>query len=361
MAPPRPVLLPFSTSWQRIEWRYYRKVFIIQETFTDQQGSHNPLAYVLMDTYKPLGVRTEDIVPKWEWEVVWRKDEYLSRFKQEILRYQDFILILSSENFFWMNEMAIKALLTILAASSIKVICYIRKLEEWMLSMAKQMVKIRHASTVDYSINRLLPHLVYGLRAFSCENPVGLHKWMAMVGAENFILRRYDVSNFKGGNIFSDFMDSFNIELTSDFLLPKAKANPSLSTCETLYFKDFLNKLNLKTPDGIIAEQLLKWEKINNGTKFFLPEHVSAALRSEIRAIRHCLPVAIATDYRFYDIAELTPAENTTSFRLSYSALINLLDWCNNHIDGFAFDFLNAFATSQFAEGNGGQSIKLSL
>lgn len=67
-------------------------------------------------------------------------------------------------------------------------------------------------------------------------------KWSDVFGKENVIVRAYERGQFKGGNIFADFMSVIGVNEINDFHIPTGNINPSL-TPDTLYFKKDANKL----------------------------------------------------------------------------------------------------------------------
>jgi hypothetical protein len=63
-------------------------------------------------------------------------------------------------------------------------------------------------------------------------------------GKSNVIVKIYDRPRFVGGNIFSDFLSIFDIELTGEFATPEQDINPSLTPDER-EFKKLVNALDL--------------------------------------------------------------------------------------------------------------------
>jgi hypothetical protein len=166
-----------------------------------------------------------------------------------------------------------------------------------------------------------------------------LDLWVNKIGKENIIFKKYGVKYFKSGNIYADFLDALGLHCTDDLIIPSKMENESLVYCETVYFKDLLNRISLGTPQNIAVEQLLIWEKLNKGTKFSLPKNISNKVYQDVERIHKYL----LENYLDESFTELLNKKNITDegseYKLSYFDFTNLLDFMDSKISGFKIDF----------------------
>lgn len=109
--------------------------------------------------------------------------------------------------------------------AQIKIIVYLRRQDEYMLSWWKQTVRsgkvfMEWKDFQSVASSKML--LNYNKQ---------LKKYAAYVGKENIIVRRYEKERFKGngGTIFSDFLEAIGLEYTDEYEIKTEKVNESLS------------------------------------------------------------------------------------------------------------------------------------
>ncbi|MGA1865741.1 MAG: hypothetical protein ACMUHX_11855, partial [bacterium] len=129
-------------------------------------------------------------------------------------------------------------------ASNIKVIIYLRRQDNQIMSVYNQLVKDGYKE--EFMMSNL-PN--YELDYFKF-----LNIWGNIVGKKNIIVCPYEQQQLYGGNIFSDFMyKALGMELINEFKLPKRALNARLSTSSLEYLR-VVNKTNL---DKILKRSLI--------------------------------------------------------------------------------------------------------
>lgn len=120
------------------------------------------------------------------------------------------------------------------AADQVKVIIYLRRQDDYLESFYSQEIEHDlHTNFPDFVSNRMPDYFEI------CQNLADYF------GKTNVIVKIYDKRQFTGGNIFSDFLAIFGIELTGEFTLPEEGINPSFMPDER-EFKKLVNALDLR-------------------------------------------------------------------------------------------------------------------
>ena len=156
------------------------------------------------------------------------------------------------------------------------------------------------------------------------------------------IFRKYGMEYFKGGNIYTDFLDSICCELDNNFVVPVEFENISLTCCETIYFKDLLNKLTLKTSQDKLKEQLLFWEPSNKATRFYLPNDITLKIENDSLNIHKYLIDDFLGESFIHFLDKPRSSNVQNEYQLSYADLIKLMDHLDLHIPGFKEDFMQS-------------------
>jgi hypothetical protein len=120
-----------------------------------------------------------------------------------------------------------------------KVIVYLRRQDYWLMSAYQQQVKMY---SVTSNINDWFTEEHKKERYW--YKPVPL--WAKLFGKENVIVRPYEVQQFVGGNIFSDFLDILGFALNDLFEVPPKRVNAAYRT-DALEVIRLINFLPLAT------------------------------------------------------------------------------------------------------------------
>lgn len=121
----------------------------------------------------------------------------------------------------------------------VKIIVYLRRQDEFQISIWKQNVK--HAKTaMTMSFEERLTEVLEN-ESYLFEYGSRLDDLAAVFGAENLIVRRFEPDSWKNGSLIDDFLDCIGLEHTEDFHDLPSEANPSLSE-NMAYMKGIINK-----------------------------------------------------------------------------------------------------------------------
>jgi hypothetical protein len=305
-------------------------------TLRDKGGAHHPLAFMLFHKrYHTLPLRAGG-------RYVRQRDELLRAFSDEIAASVSPSIILSSEAFLHITPEPVYDLLDLFSRISpgigVKGIVYIRSTTKRFLSQAAQTIKYSDTDTNDERLCGMGRRLADGLTEFK----QGLDAFAARVGKKNLIFRKYGKSYFEGNTIFSDILGALGVEFTDEYNLPQRLINKSLESCETLYFKDVLNRLKLKTSEETIVEQLFEWEESNEARPFCFPMSIRSHIETEAAGYRrYMLENYLTPDFEEV-LDEGKGLKQNTDFVLSHQRFLEMLDYVDSRIEGFRCDYMEA-------------------
>jgi hypothetical protein len=266
-----------------------------------------------------------------------QQDKLLRDLANEIDSISEESIILSSEAIPLIGEEAVNELLNLFPDMSVKAIIYVRDLRELVLSVAAQIIK-NQDTTNDDRLSNMYPHIKYFYQYYQSF----LNLWGNRIGKENLIFRKYGKEYFKHGSIYADFLDAINLVLTNDFIIPENLQNESLTYCETIYFKDMLNRLTLKTHQDMLKSQLIAWEKVNHGTKFFLPKDIAIKLEEDATNIhKYLLDNYLDTTYADFFERPLS-LSGDVEYKLAYSDFTNMVNYMDMNISNFKEDVMES-------------------
>ena len=149
-------------------------------------------------------------------------------------------MLLSEENLFcYLNRenlfLNIDELWQLLSNYDVKIIVYFRKSVEYIASLWKENVKLRH-------VKSLKNHLETSDYA---ESLVAVYNLLTRVKLEDIIVRTFEPTRWLNHNLIDDFLSLINIENTDEFLPLQEKQNISFSRdyCERiLYVNQYLKE-----------------------------------------------------------------------------------------------------------------------
>lgn len=146
----------------------------------------------------------------------------------------------------------------------IKIIAYLRRQDLWLESIYRQFVK-NESYTINDVFNVWVDKYLAGFNGiYSCDWIELLAKWSNVFGAENIIVRPYEKSQFFGGSLINDFLNTLEINYNSnDFSDNIRTYNKSFNLEAT----DFLRLMNN-------SSGLKRWRSSLN-TLFTDPYHVT--------------------------------------------------------------------------------------
>jgi hypothetical protein len=232
----------------------------------DRDSSHSPLFWILFNRHGKKYFN-DDSVP-----FVRNQDVYIKEFLDERDRLSDKAIMVSSEILPWIGGDAVDEFLSFFSNRPVKIIHYVRDFREQAKSFVTQIIRLQERRSIDDRISSIHELHVSHLYQYQVNLLQHLKK---RVGNTNFIFRKYGIKNFKDGSIYSDILDAMGLSINDGFKVPTAHQFISLKYCETVYFKDFLNRLTLDIPQEKIEKQLLSWEKTHAGTAFYFPARIA--------------------------------------------------------------------------------------
>ena len=173
---------------------------------------------------------------KWIYYSLKRNDiSHIRKYIGDIANTTHSSVLLSSELLGELLEEYIVKLKEILTDFNNKVIIYLRRQDYWLMSAYQQQVKTQSVtSNID--------------DWFTGEHKRGrywykqVRRWARLFGKENLIVRPYEVQQFVGGNIFSDFLNIFGLDLQDGFEVPQKRVNVAYRT-DALEIMRLLNML----------------------------------------------------------------------------------------------------------------------
>lgn len=164
-------------------------------------------------------------------------------------------VLISSEYFEGMKDSLIEKIRELSQNYHVKVIIYLRRQDEMILSRYNQNVKgpvseKRHfVEFKNESIQKTRGWLNYSRN---------INRWAKVFGKQNIIIRVYEKEQFYQHNIFSDFLFSvFGLELSDEFILPACDPNTRLHPI-ALEYRRLINNLPLSVQQKGSTLQPLK-------------------------------------------------------------------------------------------------------
>ena len=142
-------------------------------------------------------------------------------------------MVLSEENLFcYLNStylfLRMDALWQLLSNYDVKIIIYFRKSIEYITSLWKETVKLRHFKTLE----NYLETLDYA------ESLAVVHNLLTRVDLDNIIVRTFEPTIWVNNDLIDDFLSALNIENTDEFLPLKTQENKAFSRdyCERILY-----------------------------------------------------------------------------------------------------------------------------
>lgn len=112
------------------------------------------------------------------------------------------------------------------AGFKVKVIVYLRRQDTYLISGWNQMVKSGIGNGADKPWNDYVQDLV---SINKMKYATHLKKIAAFWGEKNIIVRRFEPKHFKGGSVYSDFLDTVGLELTDEYHIEQSLRNTRLA------------------------------------------------------------------------------------------------------------------------------------
>lgn len=150
----------------------------------------------------------------------------------------------------------------------VNIIYYIRREDEWLQSAYIEWVKLGNVSNGER-----ISDIVKKKRVSLPEQVLVFAK---IFGKDSIIVRPFEKEQLYGGNIFSDFLNIFGVELSDDYVLPEKNSNPSI-TSDALEFKRLYNTVCENRQEAkMLMKPLLSYSELvdSNSTKIFTKKNL---------------------------------------------------------------------------------------
>ena len=192
----------------------------------------------------------EELVRTGAWRRMGRPDprrfrrRFRRRLLQEVADAGARQVLFSDEALFGLPEDAMRRLrrLTRAIGGDVRVVVYLRRQDERLVSRYQQEVKTGSVATLaDWAAG-------YGTNLHDYHQR--LSTWCRVLGRSALVVRRFERSSFLNGNLYDDFLDAVGTGLSADRLTPVQTRNESLDA-ESL---EFLRLLNLHRVENEGAE-----------------------------------------------------------------------------------------------------------
>ncbi|HWL98965.1 MAG TPA: hypothetical protein VNP20_16570 [Nocardioidaceae bacterium] len=197
-----------------------------------------------------LFVKTDaelDIAPEWGRQkqsdpAVFRKT-FRRRLLSEIERSGIYRVLLSDEVLFGSSRPALRRLrrFTDRTAQSVRLVVYLRRQDDHMVSRYQQGVKIGWVLRLSQWAQEDMSGLYdYGAR---------LHTWQRLLQPTDIVVRRFESESFVDGSIYQDFLEAVGIDARAVDLEPVSSRNESLDA-ESVEFLRLLNLYRVEHEDA---------------------------------------------------------------------------------------------------------------
>lgn len=194
-------------------------------------------------------------------------DEVIRLWKQ-LVKKKNSKILLTSENFHSLIKLHggldyLLKIKDILSDFNVYVVFYMRREDEWLQSAYIQWVKsggLRNGIRICDFIKQKRVSLPEQVLVFA-----------KIFGNDSIIVRPFEKEQFYGGNIFSDFLNIFGVELSDDYILPEKNSNPGI-TPDALEFKRIYNTVCKNRQEAqMLMNPLLAYSELvdSNNTKIF--------------------------------------------------------------------------------------------
>ncbi len=205
---------------------------------------------------------TKKNIPAYKDQQSYVKDEVFDEFIEDVRKIKQDNIIISSEGFSLIESIdKIHSLKKKLEEFKIKIIIYIRRQDEFLISKLQQ----------SYKTGRYFPFEVDELLSFCKVNYYQIiSNWSHIFGRKNIIIRIFEKGKLYNNDLYADFLNVLDLDLNSDFI-KTLYLNKSVSLKKTLflhrlseYFTPIDMKNNLKKFDHLEIRNIIIQSNILN-------------------------------------------------------------------------------------------------
>jgi len=117
-------------------------------------------------------------------------------------------------------------------ASGVRLVCYLRRQDDHLVSRYQQVVKVKETRTLAQRTAEMDLSTTYDYYS-------RLMTWLRIVEPDELVLRRFERERFLNGSLYDDFVDAAELDIPTDDLPPRNR-NESLDA-ESVEFLRLLN------------------------------------------------------------------------------------------------------------------------
>jgi hypothetical protein len=187
--------------------------------------------------------------PSWYRQKTDDPGRFRQKFRRRLLREVEGSglerVLMSDEALYSASEPGLRRLrrLTDRIAGDLRVVVYLRRQDEHLVSRYQQVVKVGEVTRlVDWAAQDLSGTYDYRAR---------LAAWERLVVPQRLVVRRFERDRFPGGSLLEDFMDACGVDVRLEDLTPTDDRNESLDA-EAVEFLRLVN-LHLREDEGLDA------------------------------------------------------------------------------------------------------------
>ncbi len=197
-------------------------------------------------------------------------------------------IVISSEMFCSLSLARIRYIRETLRDYPVRAIVYLRRQDQYISSMAAQMVKGCNGKPEYYTdLNRAVK-FVRSEKQFDYE--IICDKWASVIGKDNLVVRPFERKQLHKEDILADFFHYLlGMTVPQSAVLPERNINPRLCR-DALEFKQLVNRLPTDRDTKIATlPGLLEYSrKIDSGTQNIYQEHVLLPLPERRKILHQC-------------------------------------------------------------------------
>lgn len=204
---------------------------------------------------------------------------------QEIRESRTGTIVLSSEMFCSIKDEHLQMIKEVLCGHELRAIVYLRPQEEYIASLALQLIKGCNGKPEAYA--SLKNAIEYSSIPRFVDYPGICKRWESAVGNGNLTVRPFEKEQFHNGDIASDFVHYlFGVDMPGELKFPTKNLNPRLSR-DALEFKILVNQLPITRDEkNAIVPALLKFSSASVKCKCLFPDQHDLLPLAEKEAIR---------------------------------------------------------------------------
>jgi hypothetical protein len=187
-----------------------------------------------------------------------------------------------------LSEKSIRNIRETLGDYPLRAIIYLRRQDQYISSLAAQLVKGCNGKAEDYTdLNRAIDRISTS-RRFDYGNMCA--QWARVIGEENLIVRPFERVQLRNGNILADlFYHLLKMPIPATVKLPADNLNPRLCR-DALEFKQLVNRMPVdrETMNATLPGLLAYSKAVDDRTRNAFQEHLLLSPSQRLEILQSC-------------------------------------------------------------------------